>query len=249
MALEVSPQIEKILEAVSLTKQNRSQTDTGFQYSYYYVYDNFEESRLAPYSINTFANYNVQLTIPADEFNKYVNGNNLVYAVVIVIRNGNDGVWREIRYARNNSTLTRTFKFQNIQAASKTLVDSDITDARYDSVPLISKTNEIAQNRVIHGNYLLDYEAIPNINFFANLIETTLPGFDNLYDKDTERSFAPWGRYSFGVEFVDKYGRTIPVANTVDKYAGIWKVGNDFSILADKNIYEVAQVTEINNNF
>ena len=247
MALQVSPQIEKILEDVSLTKRNRSQTDEGFQYSYYYVYDNYEESRLAPYSINTYGNYNAQVTIPIYEFNTYVANNNLVYAVVIVLRNGNDGVWREIKYARNDDTLTsNTFTFQNIQAASKTLVDSDITDARYDSVPLISKTNEIAQNRVIHGNYLLDYQPISGITFDSNFIRVGQTAFEG-YDKTAERSFVPWGRYSIGVEFVDIYGRTIPVINSADDFVGRWKVGQDVSTLYDSNIYSQAQIFSFDN--
>jgi hypothetical protein len=254
MALRISPLIENVLQDVSLTKLNRSQTDTGFQYSYYYVYDNYEESRLAPYSINTFANLNVQVIIPADEFIRYVFDNNIVYAIVIVVRNGNDGVWREIKYARNDGSLTITsqgdclFTFPNIQAASKTLVDSDITDARFDSVPLISKTNEIAQNRVIHGNYLLDYDAVSGIEFECNIISTSLSSFHNLYDKNTERSFMPWGRYSFGVEFVDIYGRTIPVANTADQYSGNWKVGQDVTTLKIVNTYSNVQDTVIDNN-
>ena len=246
MALQVSPQIEIILEDVSLTKRNRSQTDTGFQYSYYYVYDNYEESRLAPYSINTYGNFNVTVTIPTDEFNTYVANNNLVYAVVIVLRNGNDGVWREIRYARNDGTLTNTFVFQNIQAASKTLVDSDITDARYDTVPLISRTNEVAQNRVIHGNYLLDYQPISEITFDSNFIRVGQTAFEG-YDKTAERSFVPWGRYSFGVEFVDIYGRTLPVSNTSDKYVNFWRVGNEVSTLYDSNVYNEAQIFAFDN--
>jgi hypothetical protein len=257
MALQVllANQIEEVLEDVSLTKRNRSQTDTGFQYSYYYVYDNYEESRLAPYSINTYGNYNIQLTIPAAEFTTYVANNNLVYAVVVVIRNGNDGVWREIRYAKNDGSLTGTFTFQNIQAASKTLVDSDITDARFDSVPLISKTNEIAQNRVIHGNYLLDYEAVSGITFTAKFVNT-FPDAFNLNDPKNRRSFVPWGRYSFGVEFVDIYGRTIPVISTSDQYAGPWEPFDDIRGLeapkpgeAADLIYTNSQNTEFDNAF
>jgi hypothetical protein len=254
MALEVSPQIEKILEDVSLTKRNRSQTDTGFQYSYYYVYDNYEESRLAPYSINTYANDGVRLIIPTDEFNTYVANNNLVYAVVIVLRNGNDGVWREIQYVRNSANLTNLFILKNIQSASKTLVDSDITDARYDSVPLVSKTNEIAQNRVIHGNYLLDYESLSRIRFSV-FMSTPGPGFAPgiIVDQTTERSFVPWGRYTFGVEFVDIYGRTLPVANTADVIVGPWNVGADVTTLKEptgtpQEIYLASQITEFDNN-
>ena len=240
MALLIDPQLERNTDGISLTRQNKSQTDTGFQYSYYYVYDNYEESRLAPYSINTYSNLNVKITIPDNEFINYVSGNSLIYAVVIVIRNGNDGVWREISYRVNDGRFTQVFTIENIQAASKTLVDSDITDARFDSVPLISKTNEIAQNRVIHGNYLLDYPAVSGITIFGSFFKaTTAPNVNNI--NTTNRSFMPWGRYSIGVEFVDIYGRTIPVASTVDKYADIWTPNTTVGVLDNVNNYATVQ--------
>ena len=243
MALLIDPQLERDLDGISLTRTNKSQTDTGFQYSYYYVYDNYEESRLAPYSINTYSNYNVSITIPTDEFTTYISGNSLIYAVVIVIRNGNDGVWREISYRLRDGNFNQTLIIPNVQAASKTLVDSDITDARFDSVPLISKTNEIAQNRVIHGNYLLDYPAVSGITFTAEPNWTYETNYGN-FDRTSPRSFMPWGRYSFGVEFVDIYGRTIPVANTSDQFAYWWVPTTPLQGLNDVNNYgNVLQAT------
>jgi hypothetical protein len=238
MALLISPQLERNTDGISLTRLNLSQTDTGFQYSYYYVYDNYEESRLAPYSINTYSNYNVTITIPDNEFINYISGNSLIYAVVIVIRNGNDGVWREISYRLRDGNFNQTLTIANVQAASKTLVDSDITDARFDSVPLISKTNEIAQSRVIHGNYELDYPAVSGITFNTKVDLSGSPDivFQN-YDKTAQRSFMPWGRYSFGVEFVDIYGRTIPVAYTSDQYASKWFTNPNRPKLKNSNIY------------
>jgi hypothetical protein len=228
-ALEVTPQPERIPEEVSLTKSNRAANAVGFQYSYYYVYDNNEESRLAPFSVNTFGNLNITLTIPQTEFTTYGSNKSLIKAIVFVIRNGNDGVWREIRYAVNDGA-TRSFIFQNILAASKAAVSTDITDARYDSVPLKSATNEIAQNRINHANYLLDYSSANNINFNCSIVrgrvaENTLAEIGIDIDLNTlTKSFCPWGRYSIGVEFVDKYGRTVPVRNFVDKYAPFWTI-------------------------
>jgi len=220
-ALLVNPQLENDLPGVSLTKQNRALTQTGFQYSYYYVYDNNEESRLAPYSIDTFSNYNVTLTIPEAEFNAYASNAQIIKAFVIVIRNGNDGVWRELRYIKNDGA-TRTFLFRDILSTSLSLVSSDIVDARYDSVPLVSKTNEIAQNRLNHANYVVDYPRIDGIEFKASITRITSLEDENIYNDRTDRSFVPWGRYNIGVEFVDKYGRTQPVSNVSEAIAGVW---------------------------
>jgi hypothetical protein len=230
-ALEVSPQPEIIPEEVSLTKFNRAANAVGFQYSYYYVYDNNEESRLAPFSINTYGNLNVTLTIPQTEFTEYGSNRSLIKAIVIVARNGNDGVWKEIRYSPNDGT-TRSFLFQNILAASKATVASDIVDARYDSVPLVSATNEIAQNKINHANYLIDYDAINDINFNCSIVrafqaQNTLADIGiNINLNTLTKSYCPWGRYAIGVEFVDGYGRTLPVRNFVDKYAPFWSQGS-----------------------
>jgi hypothetical protein len=207
-ALEVFPILEGDLAAISLTKQNRSLTQTGFQYSYYYVYDNSEESRLAPFSINTFTNFNVTLTIPGNEFTFYTRQTSLIKAIVFVIRNGNDGVWRELRYVNNDGT-TATFLFSDILATSTTTVSSDIVDARYDAVPRRSATNEIAQNRINHANYLTEYNSVTGMTFDSSLVRQSLTP---IYNSPINRSFTPWGRYTIGVEFVDKYGRTQPVS-------------------------------------
>jgi hypothetical protein len=256
MPLSVAPMLEEDLPGISMTKQNRALTDTGFQYSYYYVYDNFEESRLAPYSKNTYGNYNIVVTIPADEFNTYATYTSLIKAIVIVIRNGNDGVWREIRYIPNDG-VTRTFAFTNILASQKNIVSSDITDARFDSVPLESATNEIAQNKINHGNYRLDYEPVEGITFNAEIVYTN---DTNLWFKsDYEykyKSFVPWGRYSIGVEFVDKFGRTQPVSNVSEVVAPWWvayfKTGNDINAgsidLSDTNSFTNVTPTEIYND-
>lgn len=221
--LLVEPVLEADLPGVSRTKQNRALTNTGFQYSYYYVYDNFEESRLAPYSKNRFANYNVTLTIPQTEFDQYCVYTSLIKAIVFVVRNGNDGVWKEVRYQKNDGT-TRVFTFSNILTVQRNTTASDITDARFDAVPLKSFTNEIAQNKINHGNYNLDYEPVTGIQFSANIVYTDNTDLYNTTEYDYKyKSFVPWGRYTIGVEFVDKFGRTQPVSNFVEVLAPWWR--------------------------
>jgi hypothetical protein len=108
-------------------------------------------------------------------------------------------------------------------------------DARFDSVPLVSKTNTIAQNKINHGNYVLDYEDKGSVKFDCAIFNlegaTSKYGLLNIpiinanpIDRwlNINTSYVPWGRYTFGVEFVDSYGRTIPVNNYVERYAGTW---------------------------
>jgi hypothetical protein len=237
VALTVTPQIENVLEAVSQTKQNRAINATGVQYSYYYVYDNYEESRLAPFTINTFGNLNITLTIENTEFVPYASQRSLIKAIVLVIRNGNDGVWRELKYFINDG-VTRRFFFSNILAITKPTVATDIVDARFDSVPLVSKTNTIAQNKINHGNYVLDYEDKGDVSFkcdiynyqkyFNDYSMVSIPIQNiNLSDnwREINSSFVPWGRYTFGIEYVDRYGRTIPVNTFVERFADVYTGG------------------------
>jgi hypothetical protein len=220
-------------EELSITFRNKTLTDTGLQFSYYYVYDNFEESRLAPFTFNSYAVYDVTLTIPEPEFSQYTKYTQLIKAIVIVVRNGNDGTWRELVYETNTGTKSSWF-FKNILTAVKNIVASDITDARFDSVPLKSVTNEIAQNKINHGNYNLDNEVFDGISISASIrqigdIAREDPNFPVNDATYYLNSFVPWGRYAIGVELVDKFGRTYPVKNTVELFAP-W-IGQEFQNL------------------
>jgi hypothetical protein len=247
VALTVTPQIENAFDAVSQTKQNRAINATGVQYSYYYVYDNYEESRLAPFTINTFGNLNIFLTIEDTEFVPYASQRSLIKAIVLVIRNGNDGVWRELKYFINDG-VTRQFFFSNILAITKPTVATDIVDARFDSVPLVSKTNTIAQNKINHGNYVLDYEDKGDVSFKCDIYnyqkyvaEYEINNVDiqniNLSNKwrEINNSFVPWGRYTFGIEYVDRYGRTIPVNNFVERFADAYAGGSKIISYSEQN--------------
>ena len=221
MSLEISPFLG--LDEMSITYNNKTLTNTGLQYSYYYVYDNYEESRLAPFTYNSYAVYDVTLRIPNDEYNNFTTQNSLIKKVVLVIRNGNDGVWRELVY-QDNEVPQQSWTFSNVLTVVKNIVAGDITDARFDSVPLQSATNEIAQNKINHANYRIDYDYDNNISIDGSIksissIAASNPLFpinDATYEYN---SFIPWGRYTIGVELVDEYGRTYPVINTKEVIA------------------------------
>jgi hypothetical protein len=214
------PQLE--LEQVSRTFFNKTTIEPGLQYSYYYIFDNGEESRLAPYSEISWKNLNVTIVIPAPEYFYATSVFQIIKTVVIVVRNGNDGVWRELVYATTDGSnpVPQNYSFSNVLTSIKGAVSSDITDARYDSVPLVSKTNEVAQNRLNHANYSIDRESF-GVNFSAKIRwaerwKNDDPSFLSKAGDYDRYSFLPWGEYSIGVEFVDNYGRTIPVSNAVD---------------------------------
>jgi hypothetical protein len=217
-ALIVNPQLGP--EDVSQTFKNISITETGQQYSYYYVYDNNEESRLAPYSLNTYANYNIELLIPNEEYFSYTVQNSLIKAIVYVVRNGNNGVWRELRYVKN-TTPVQVQTVRNVLTDIKGAIGSDITDARYDSVPLQSATNEVAQNRLNHANYVVDYDYDTSVQISASIKSINDASQSPRWTSGDlgvveNFSFLPWGRYTIGVELVDKYGRTQPISGYVD---------------------------------
>jgi len=239
------------LNDTSITLDNRTLTNTGLQYSYYYVYDNYEESRLAPYTFNGYAVYNVNVRIPDDEFTTYTSNTSLIKKVVIVVRNGNDGVWRELDYYNNEIEPKQTWFFTNVLTAIKNTVASDITDARFDSVPLVSGTNEIAQNRINHANYRTDYETGGSISIDATIKSvSSIISTDSSFPVNDPRyyfnSFMPWGRYAIGVELVDEYGRTLPVTNTKDIIAPV--LNQQFSTAAGTLYPSGARINLFNGN-
>jgi hypothetical protein len=211
LPLQVTPQPEQNLEWISETGLNKSPNKTGQQYSYYYIYDNNEESRLAPYSINTYGYSNISLTIPPQEYNDFLNGKNLVKYIVFVIRYGNDSPWNLISTIENNSSFTGTYVLPSTVRVGKGAIASNVTNARFDSVPLVSITNEIAQNKINHGNYIIDYSQLDGIELDVNIQRIFRVDPDSTVDRNPKRTFVPWGEYRIGLEFVDAYGRTIPV--------------------------------------
>jgi hypothetical protein len=225
--------------------------DSAYQFSYYYVYDNDEESRLAPWSEPIFWKTDVVAQVPAYEFQNYIQNKNLIKRIVFVYRQNNIGI-EYIAAIKDNipsnyisptllpdylpklnvnpgSPITAAQVVVNIQDVSsisfvssdllnlqRTPVSTSITNARFDAVPLQSVSNEIAQNRLNHANYLSDYPQFNDIQLNVTPERVTIfppPVTAALNSVVNVRSFRPSSIYSFGIELLDEYGRTIGVVS------------------------------------
>jgi hypothetical protein len=184
--------------------------DYAWQFSYYYVYDNEEESRIAPITYAVWYNENITVSIPSSEYGKYLENNSLIKRVVFIYRKNNEGSWNVLKTISNNSSFKGSFTALNMNLLPATPVSSNITSSFFDAVPRLSSTNEIAQNRINHGNYLTDYPNWTDLNLDLQLIknpiinQTTLAGGN--------RSFYR-GFYNVGIELLDEWGRRIAVVN------------------------------------
>jgi hypothetical protein len=196
-------------------KTNTIKTQTGIQFSYYYIYDNDEESRLSPWSRLMWYTKIINLQIPANEYNNYLANKNLVKRIVFVFRIGNNGIVYVIQNVANDLSFNGTYTIPDVLFLPKTAVSSDILNADFDTVPLKSVSNEIAQNRLNHGNYLIDYDNWNGLTLTLNVEKNTLTDPTTQY-----RYLAPFGRCWFkgagemGIELLDEYGRKITVINT-----------------------------------
>lgn len=218
----------------------------GYQFTYYYVYDNNEESRLAPWTKPCFFGEKIILQIPEYETNNYLTKFSIISKVVFVFRENNDGVPCIIKTVENkaasyntlstlpndftdgktvagtnsnNNYTTINFGINDIFQLPKIAVDTSITNALFDSVPLKSVTNTIVQNRLVHGNFTQDY---PNWTGLTLGLKTELLPYDNtstteqvLSDTNplNKQLFRPGSTYTFGIELLDEFGRRIGVVS------------------------------------
>lgn len=184
--------------------------DYAWQFSYYYVYDNEEESRIAPITYAVWYNENITVSIPSSEYGKYLENNSLIKRVVFIYRKNNEGSWNVLKTISNNSSFKGSFTALNMNLLPATPVSSNITSNYFDAVPRLSSTNEIAQNRINHGNYLTDYPNWTDLNLDLQLIknpiinQTTLAGGNRTFYR---------GFYNVGIELLDEWGRRIAVVN------------------------------------
>jgi hypothetical protein len=183
--------------------------DYAWQFSYYYVYDNEEESRIAPITYAVWSD-SLGISIPNSEYSNYVKDISLIKRIVFIYRKNNEGSWNVLKSILNNNSFNRTFIIENMNLLAETPVSSNITSSFFDAVPRVSATNEIAQNRINHGNYLIDYPNWTGLNLTLELqnnpiINQTTLEFGN-------RTFYR-GFYSVGIELLDEWGRRISVVN------------------------------------
>lgn len=191
-----------------------SSESIGIQYNYYYIFDNEEESRLGPWTNPSWTS-SLTLTILSEEFLFYLQANaSIIKAVQFVYRLGNDGVVYGVKRVPIQNLVPVSNQgvgptIANAYLQPRSAISSEITNARYDSVPLLSATNEIAQNRLNHGNYLIDYPPTTGITLTAFAFQRTFNNTNFLTQTaDNFQTCRPSGIYKVGVEICDEWGRT-----------------------------------------
>ena len=212
LLLELSP-TDFTFEEASIDYDNDFPVPTPLQFSYYYVYDNDEESRFGPWSPCTWFRTGVSITIPAAEFDTYLDGINVVKQVVFVYRIGNDGIPYTVKRVNNASPFDGSLTIANVATLARSAVSADITDADFDAVPLKAKTLEVAQNRLNLANYLIDY---PNWDGLTLELELVQNAFSSESTGDGANRVFMYGTYSFGIELLDEWGRRIGVVANQD---------------------------------
>lgn len=207
LLLELSP-TDFTFEEASIDYDNDFPVPTPLQFSYYYVYDNDEESRFGPWSPCTWFRTGVSITIPAAEFDTYLDGINVVKQVVFVYRIGNDGIPYTVKRVNNASPFDGSLTIANVATLARSAVSADITDADFDAVPLKAKTLEVAQNRLNLANYLIDY---PNWDGLTLELELVQNAFSSESTGDGANRVFMYGDYDVGVVLLDEWQRRIGV--------------------------------------
>jgi hypothetical protein len=192
----------------SLTGVGIFNNDVPFQFSYYYIYDNEEESVLSPYSVECYFTESIKLTVPVAESAAYLNGINMVKNIVYLYRQGVDGIWYVAKNTTNNGTYV--LNIPNLLRMPKITVSSDITNRQFDAMPLLSISNETAQNRLNHANYLTDYDTVSTLTLTAAAVQAP---FINVATVLNNKVHKPGAIYNVGVELLDEWGRRIGVVN------------------------------------
>jgi hypothetical protein len=207
-----------------------------YQFSYFYVYDNNEESRLAPWTKATFYINDLVVEIPTVELETYCDkkNNTIVRYIVIVMRRGNEGTiytikkWDVSKIILPNdeapiggSALRPILTIPSLTSINSTPTPESIHDQRYDSVPLLSATNEIANNILNHANVVTEYTDYGDLGILVNVVKNdNTTAVINKWsapiglDFDSYKTFKPGANYNVGIQLIDEYGRVSPVLNT-----------------------------------
>ena len=245
--------------------------DYGWQFSYYYVYDNNEESRIAPISYVIWYNVNLTFTIPERELLNYVKNISLIKKIVFIYRAKNEGEWNVLKTVFNEPNYNGSITISNIDLLPATPVSGDITSNFFDAVPRISATNEIAQNIINHGNYLIDYPNWTGLNLQVDIIknevinETTTTTVQKRRFIPPRPEFNPRGDRTIRPGYFETYTETITVTDEFLEgsnrtfYRGYYNVGielldewgrriavvNQQSVEIPNYIYQGTQITSV----
>jgi hypothetical protein len=243
----------------------------GWQFSYYYVYDNNEESRIAPISYAIWYNVNLTFSIPERELNNYVKNISLIKRIVFIYRAKNTGEWNVLKTVSNDPDYNGSLTVSNLDLVPSNPVSNNITSNFFDSVPRLSATNEIAQNIINHGNYLIDYPNWDGLNLSVQVVrnevvnETTTTTVQKQRFIPPRSEFDPRGVRRTIPGYFQTYTETITVTDEFLEfgnrtfYKGFYNVGielldewgrriavvNQQSIEVPNYIYQGTQITNV----
>jgi len=202
----------------NLTIQNKM-----YQFSYRYIYDDYEKSvfspmsnSLAPYYIfnetnilpedNSIAYNAVQFTIQSGESN--------VKNLEIIYREYFDGIWSNFYTIDTIDSTGSPILYTFTGTGQKIPLDnSEAPDVlQYDYVPISAKAQEVVNgNVVVYGNFKEGYDKSP-ISSTVGLTNNTYVGQNKMFfgsNVNTASNLVlnPGGKYKVGVVYMDEYGR------------------------------------------
>jgi len=221
------------LNDISDDYDNLFKKSAGTQFAYYYIYNNYQESRLSPVSNVAFNTENLVIQLPVYEYETYLMDMPYVRSVVFCYRRGNTGTWNVLKRVENivgNRILSGQGNFfqgpptsgftigTTIETANflpSEVVPDNIVNLQQDDVPLLAATNSIAVNRLYYGNYVIGYPQWSDLTLSLTITKKTNIDFllfpDTINAAEEQLTFRPAGRYPVGVELLDFAGRRIGV--------------------------------------
>jgi len=185
------------------------------QFATYYIYDNFEDTRISPITPAQWVDVGLTLRVPLLESETYLRNLSLVSFVVFIWRRGNSGPWYVAKrvpnipssYTNIGGSFYLQYTIPNTKLLPQVPVPSNITNADFDSTPTRSGANTIADSRLFHANYTRDY---PNWTGLT-LSLTKRKAVSNI---NNYRTFKEDGRYNVGIGVYDEDKRKIGVVNS-----------------------------------
>ena len=115
----------------------------------------------------------------------------------------------------------------------------------WDNVPRYAKSQEIAANRIIYGNYTQGYSLSKALGLNQNL-----KSYNDATESNPKKSVKSMRSYKWGVVFGDKYGRETPVItggylegeseNNFEMQSGDVSVSKQFASM--RNLFELKQI-------
>jgi len=188
-----------IEKKTNLVYVNNFIKNEAFQFSWRYIYRDYEISTLSGWSV--LANYNksddtfnyITITAPlletiqqdviqVDLVVKYLNGGKS-----FVIKSWNTSITadRNAIYQHNNDGIPLSFDFYN--DFTGIAIDDAYSVKPYDSVPVYAQTIEMARDRAFMGNYVIGYDAPQQTSLTAEAVE----------QEDGGSLMGQWWRFTF----------------------------------------------------